>query len=135
MDALKQALRGSESRDEFKQRHKRLSKDLYACDLDFVFVTKEYPPGIVAVVDYKRPNDKVTFSEVLAYSDLFLRGIPVYIVTGDAMSGQFNIDLFVGGNHLEPRISTRRVARTNNWGDFEDWERGLRITRKEKWQP
>jgi hypothetical protein len=118
--------KGSPSRDLFKRKHKDLSKEFYACDLDFVFVTKYPLPDIVAVVDYKQSSDDVTFSEVIAYNGLVKRGIPVYIVSGDAEAGSFVISRYTGGHHKKPRYTSTEVATTSSWLEFSEWEKAIR---------
>jgi len=118
--------KGSPSRDEFKRRHKDLHKDMWATDLDFVLVEKQPFPDIVAALDYKVVGDKLTFSEVIAYNALIRRGIPVFVVSGNAADGEFIIYEYIGGNHVKPRIECERVIETKSWDEFEAWERTLR---------
>jgi 2-oxoglutarate dehydrogenase complex dehydrogenase (E1) component-like enzyme len=119
---------GSPTRDLFKRKHKDLHKSLFACDLDFVFVEKVPIPDIVAAIDYKTRNDNVTFSEVIAYNALVRRGIPVFVVTGDAESGEFTIRRFAGGHHRKPIVRYFEPAQkqVSNWREFEAWEVSLR---------
>jgi hypothetical protein len=127
---------GSPKRDRFKQHHKRLSKEFYACDLDFVLVTKTPMPDVVAVLDYKANDaERVTFAEVIAYCALLRRGIPVYVVRGDVDLGAFEIERFMGGHHREPRAQFKPVARVLNWEQFGDWERRLRDDSEATWEP
>lgn len=120
-------LKGSPSRDIFKRKHKDLNRKFYACDLDFVFVEKEPYPDIIAAIDYKKDtDDRITFSEVIAYNALMRRGISVYIVTGDAELGSFIIYKYDGGNHVKPRWDVNEVFRCNDWAGFSEWEEGLR---------
>ena len=70
MDDKTKILKGSPSRDSFKQLHKsHCPQSYYACDLDFILVAK-YPFRIIAFIDYKKHSDKITFSEVIAYNEL-----------------------------------------------------------------
>jgi hypothetical protein len=126
MDEGKKALKGSPSRDTFKRLHKDLDRSLWACDLDFVLVEKEPYPDIVAVLDYKQKNDAITFTEVIAYNALSQRGIPVYVVQGDAETGVFEISKYQGGHHRVPRYELKEVYATKSWEDFGEWERLLR---------
>lgn len=128
MDDFKKIQMGSPSRDAFKQRHKQLRGDLYGCDIDFVLVEKTPVPDIIAALDYKVEGDDVSFAEVIAYNGLIMRGIPVYIVTGDAMTGEFRIDRYTGGNHKPkpPEYHLEFVQNTTSWSDFEKWETLLR---------
>lgn len=117
---------GSPSRDLFKRKHKDLNKEFYGCDIDFAFVTKRPFPDIVAIIDYKKNHDEVTFSEVIAYNALVNRGIPVYVVIGDAEEGSFRVFQYAGGHHARPRFDLVEVATTANWAEFEEWERSIR---------
>ena len=117
---------GSPTRDRFKLRHKQLASDLYACDLDFVLVIRDPSPDVLAVLDFKTAKDKVGFSETIAYNAMIRRGIPVYIVQGDPESGKFEILQYIGGHHRQPRQELKQVATTEDWQQFEQWERSLR---------
>jgi len=139
MDDHKMNCKGSPSRDAFKQWHKLLGDELYACDLDFVLVSK-HPPGIVAVFDYKRPDDDITFSEVLAYNKLKQDGIPLYIVVGeyDPDNGkpfsEFEVYRYLGGNWAPdpPTVKKELVTLisappgTDLRYQFREWEKKLR---------
>jgi len=126
-------LKGSPSRDLFKQKHKSLASQLYACDIDFVLVDKMPVPDIVAALDYKQRSDDITFSEVIAYNALLQRGIPVFIVQGDAEQGSFVIYRYQGGNHRNPRYDLTKEAQTFGWEDFQDWEFRLRERRRKRY--
>ena len=134
MDESKKNLKGSESRDTFKLKHKTLSKTFYACDIDFMFLEKFPFPGIVAVVDYKQNADSVTFSETIAYNDFIRRGIPVYIVQGDADAGVFKIFEYVGGHHVKPRQELNAIGVTDSWESFGRWEQKIRDAYKHKYR-
>jgi hypothetical protein len=124
--------KGSPSRDTFKRNHKDLDKSFWACDLDFVLVDKTPFPDIVAVIDYKKSSDEITFSEVIAYNALLGRGLPVYIVMGDADTGNFLIYHYRGGNHKRPRYDMKEICKTANWTEFSAWERSLRERRRKR---
>jgi hypothetical protein len=118
---------GSDSRDQFKLLHKqKLDKKLWACDIDFVLVEKHPFPDIIAALDFKVSGDSISFSEVIAYNSLIRRGIPVYIVQGDQVSGVFKIQIYCGGNHTQPRYDILPIATTTGWPEFELWEQNLR---------
>lgn len=125
----KKGLKGSPSRDSFKHWHKQGPKDMYASDLDLVFVDK-YPPGIVAAMDYKTPSDSVSFSEVLLYNDLLSLGIPVYIVTSVEPFESFTVELYKGGDYkpdppiYELEAIHKDIDRTTYW----QWERTIRLS-------
>jgi hypothetical protein len=123
---------GSPSRDLFKRKHKDLGRDLYALDIDFALIEKYPYPTIVAILDYKQSQDEITFSEVIAYNSLLERGIPIYIISGDADQGAFTILKYEGGNYKKPISRLRVVHQTENWQEFEKWERGLRLHMKER---
>ena len=127
MDWFKRNLRGSPSRDAFKQWHKTLFADLYACDADFVLVNK-HPPGIVAVLDYKQPKDSTTFAEVLAYNAFINKGIQVFIVFGEEPFKKFDIHAYLGGDSVPepPDVNLRFVRTTEGKLEFAQWERELR---------
>jgi hypothetical protein len=127
---------GSPRRDRFKQRHKLLSKEFYACDLDFVLIQKTPVPDIVAVLDYKaNEGERITFAEVIAYCAMIRRGIPVYVIRGNVDTGAFDIEQFVGGHHREPRAEFKHITRVLNWEQFGDWERRLRDAAEATWEP
>ena len=139
MDDDKRQLIGSPSRDQFKRAHKELASGLYACDLDFVLVSK-YPPGIVAFLDYKRDEyDFVQFTEAIAYNDL-MDIAPGYIVMGrDPDNGPFSIYRYLLPGQWRPNppivhLSTRLLCPT--WEDYEEWEWSLRreYTKRGGWK-
>lgn len=126
--------KGSPSRDEFKVRHKLLRKELWSLDIDFLFVEKSPYPDIIAAIDYKSHGDTLTFAEVIAYNALTIRGIPIYIVSGDAETGEFEIKWYVGGHHQKPRYELVLMKTTANWKEFEAWEIELRAKRKKRFE-
>lgn len=123
---MKRDMKGSPNRDEFKRRHKDICRDLWSCDIDFMFVEKSPVPDIVAAIDYKTDDDKIQFSEVIAYNSLRRRGIPVFIIRGDSVSGKFDILRYDGGHHRQPRYTLTLVAKTEDWQGLERWELSLR---------
>ncbi len=77
MDESKKKLYGSESRDTFRWWHKNAcSNTWYGLDIDFVITDTE---KILAVIDYKKNNDSMTWTEKVAYDDLMEHGYKVYI--------------------------------------------------------
>lgn len=122
----KQQLKGSESRDMFKYMHKQTHPDHWACDLDFVLVAKFPTPDVIAVLDYKTPRDTIGFSEVIAYNAIIKRGLPVFIVYGDAEKGMFSISRYYAGNHQKPTWKLIQVATTASWDEFHKWEANIR---------
>lgn len=129
MNEATKKLEGSVSRDRFKRKHKELSGRFYGADLDFVLVQKEPIPDIVCALDYKKSYDCVTFSEVILYNALIMRGVEVFIVTGDADSGIFAIQSYLGGHHELPNYTLGEPVFTNNWSEFEAWENEQRKKR------
>ena len=120
-------IQGSISRDIFKRCHKQINKFCYACDADFILVEKS-PEGIVAYLDYKKPNDKVTFSEAIAYNE-WVKTKPVYIVEGlNPEAGPFVIKEYLGANWkpYPPIVQWGKSITVANWRDFEKWEVNLR---------
>lgn len=127
MDSATKLLKGSPSRDTFKQKHKQLSNKFYACDIDFVLVQKTPIPDIVAAVDYKSFGDSVTFSEVVAYNALIYRGIDVFLVYGDReANGPFDVYRYIGGHHHAPIARTVLVESKLTWQSLAEWEDSIR---------
>ncbi len=123
----KKNLKGSESRDDFKHMHKKLDKTFWATDLDLVLVDK-YPPGIVAVIDYKKPSDSVSFTEAILYN-LLITTAPVFIVEAiNPYVGPYTIKVYKWGSWKEfpPRIEYREVIQLADRDAYEEWERMLR---------
>lgn len=134
-DIIKKNLKGSSSRDLFKHKHKHFcSSSFYAIDLDFCLVEKSPFPGIVAALDYKKSvNDEITFAEVIGYNGLIIRGIPVFVISGEIESGSFSIYEYIGGHHKKPDYRLSFIASVASWLEFEQWEFQLRKSWKEKY--
>ena len=131
MDENTKSQRGSPSRDLFKLKHKTLAANLWSLDIDFMFVEKLPYPDIVAAVDFKNgAGDSITFAEVIAYTALLNRGIPVYIVSGDPEVGAFSIFKYNGGCHKKPTTKLELLGTTVSWKEFEAWEQRLRKGRQ-----
>lgn len=130
----KEDLQGSVSHDIFKQRHKKnMRPEFYSSDIDLMAVTK-FPHGIAAIIDYKKPADHLTFSEVVAYNDLIKKGYSVYIISSDDPShGPFDVYLDKGGNpDPEPPVPDLKFrCHCANWDELEQWENVVRIMYKE----
>ena len=128
MDDSKKNLTGSPLRDTFKQLHKaNCERSFYACDLDFILVRK-VPEGILAFIDYKRINELITFSEVLAYNGLVLVA-PLYIIRSiTPEKGPFTIDRYLSGDwRPEPPIAlVKRMVILKDWAALNLWEGTLR---------
>lgn len=127
-------LMGSRARDAFKYWHKSLGKNLPSIDLDFVFVNKAIHPGIVAVLDYKRPDDKVSYAEVLAYNQFVELEIQVFIVEAEFTDGRpfenLTVKRYLNGiikpYPQEPDVVLEVVLSNATAVGFEQWERNLR---------
>jgi hypothetical protein len=131
-----QAQEGSPARDRFKLLHKKppMRSQHYGSDLDFVLVEKYPFPDIVAVLDYKKPADVISFAEVILYNALMVRGLTVYIVTGAPDAGRFHIERYCGGHHEIPSYRLTTICRTESWAEFNNWETELRRLWQEKFR-
>lgn len=146
MDKSKEKLKGSDSRDIFKQLHReKLGNGFYASDLDLCLIAK-YPPGIVAFLDYKRLNDYVSFSEGTLYNVL-LKIAPVYVIKAELIDntiyGPFEIDRI---HHVDwkpeppnvyyysdlPVPIKEDVIICENWTELKKWESEIRIDYKKE---
>jgi hypothetical protein len=135
----KKDLKGSASRDAFKSWHKKfLDKSFISTDLDLVFVgDSSFPnrPGIVAVIDYKRPYDTISYAEVLAYNQFVEFEIPVFIVEAEYVENKpfekFNVKQYIYGAKKpipqEPDVKLKVVLENASPSEFEQWEARLRI--------
>ena len=125
MDADKRTLRGSSWRDRFKLGHKSLPTRFYAVDVDLALVEKS-PPGLVAILDYKHPNDRLTFAEVLAYNAM-TQFLPVYIIIG-LPDGPFDVFRYLEGNPAPdpPTVRLELVRTCQDWAEFAGFEAELR---------
>ncbi len=128
-DKAKEQLKGSPSRDTFKQKHKLLAPNsFYACDLDLVLIAKTPTDRIAAFLDYKRAFDIVTFSEVVAYNQLAYTA-PIYIVKGnDPATGPFVVYSYKRGDPRPnpPAVELIKVAACRSWADLVEWEQNIR---------
>ena len=129
MNSNKKLLKGSPSRDIFKQMHKTLPGRFYACDIDFVLVENR-PPYILAFLDFKLPYDSVTFTEILAYNRL-LAVAPIYIVESpNPETGPFSIRRYSSGvikaYPAKPVITLGEAETCHDWQAFGQWEQSVR---------
>lgn len=126
---------GSPARDTFKYLHKTLlPRSFFACDVDLLLVEKN-PFMITAAIDFKLPNDRITFTEVIAYNEFIKRGLPVYVVTaaGEITAEQrFGVSRYLGGDPIPtvPTTKLKPVCRGVSWDGLALWERALRRQRK-----
>lgn len=99
----RRAVKGSPTRDKFKQLHKsRLPSYMFACDIDLRWIEKN-PYGVVAELDLKvGPRDAVTFSEVIGYNDDLSLGRKVFIIHAadeEALEAyRFTVREYLGGD-------------------------------------
>lgn len=125
----KKNLKGSESRDDFKHMHKQLDSSFWATDLDFVLIDK-YPPGVVALLDYKKPSDEVSFTEAILYNLWIKRDIsPVFIIEAiNPNAGPYVVREYEWGywSKFPPDIKYKSISNLENRDAYEDWERRLR---------
>lgn len=130
MDKDKENLKGSPSRDLFKQLHKRMMpRSFYACDLDFVLISK-YPNRIVAFIDYKTTKDYPRFSEVVAYNEL-IKQAPLFIIQSkkdDIETGPFHVFQYLGGDPAPepPEVDINLVLSCLSWKELAIWEKEIR---------
>lgn len=130
MDKDKENLKGSPSRDLFKQLHKRMMpRSFYACDLDFVLIAK-YPNRIVAFLDYKNKSDSVSFSEVVAYNEL-IKQAPLFIIIckkDDIEKGPFHVFQYLGGDPKPepPEVNMNLILNCFSWTELAIWEKEIR---------
>jgi hypothetical protein len=146
MDDRTKNLKGSESRDQFKQLHKtELYSNFYATDIDLGLVEKHPVPFIVACCDFKRHGDLITFAEVIAYNQLVNAPppwrIPVYIIEAttsfvneESEYHKFNIYEYIQGDpYPDPPVVTKRLLKESlSWDELKEWEWTLRMTRRKE---
>lgn len=124
----KKNIKGSPSRDEFKQKHKELLRWFYASDADLCLVSKN-PPGVVAYLDFKLPNDEISFAEGILYNAWIKTGTPVFVIQGDPETGQFMIMrvLQVDWKPNPPIVQyDEEIYPTKDWDEYQEWEKKLR---------
>ena len=153
-------LLGSKSRDWFKWLHKQLfPKNSWALDVDLELVEKEPRPFIVARFDVKVGNDKISFSEAIAYSTLIEMPhpyrIPVYILYAnhsfkshaedESLSPEdrkrlakiyhrFTVKELISADYRPDPPKTEEIVVLENatWEDFSKWQTQLRNNRKQE---
>ena len=134
MEDWKRSLQGSESCDVFKRKHKEeCPGSYYATDGDLILIAK-FPPGVVAYIDFKKPEDSVTFTEALFYN-LCTSVAPVYIVTsGEPNEGPFEIERYLGGDWKPdpPIVDLEYVTTATDWPEYKEWEGELRDEYKKR---
>lgn len=135
-----EGIKGSPSRDLFKQLHRdheETERWFYGSDVDFCFVTKRPEPDIVAVLDYKQPADSVSFAEVIVYNSLLDAGFSVYIIEGRSSitateKEDHTFDIYQYERSPDnpvpspPEINKTVVVEGVGWTGFFDWEQSLR---------
>lgn len=130
--------------DRFKRLHKKhLPGNCYALDVDLELIEKEPFPFVVARIDFKRWDDKITFTEALSYNlmaNLYAEpySVPVYIVRTDGNlldsddDHRFSIYRVDGADFRpNPPIPKLKLMKDNlSWSEYSEWEKGLREHRK-----
>lgn len=151
MNDDKKQLEGSINRDRFKKLHKtEMDSSFYALDVDFALISKgkqrgrspEELPVIVAILDFKMPNDDLTFSEVLCYNRFIERNIPVYIIECETVDfvdvptsdHKFTIKEYLGGDYKPSYVpyDSQMIKESVGWGGLEKWEKEVRSERKQE---
>ena len=135
MDARKQQLKGSPSRDVFKLMHKQTHPQHYGCDCDFAAIEKYPFPHVAFYMDHKWHEEPITFTEIVAYNAWILTGPPLFIIRGDPQSGSFDIYRYVGGHHGKPTWTEVFVCSTANWAEYHDWEACVRKESRDRFDP
>ena len=153
-------LLGSKSRDIFKWLHKQLlPKNSWALDIDLELVEKEPMPFIVARLDFKVGNDRISFTEAIAYSTFIgmphPHRIPVYIVYADHLfkshaeneslspedrkllaknHHRFTVKKLISADYRPDPPKTEEIVVLENatWEDLGKWETQLRNNRKQE---
>jgi len=104
--------------------------------MDLILLDKDL--GVMAGIDFKTEQDKITFAEVILYNWLGEMGIPVYIVRcrdweGEAAFSNFHIQRYWGGDYAypTPNVKLMTVATGLNRDGFEAWEKSVRARRKD----
>lgn len=146
MDNAKKQLKGSETRDRFKQLHKAmLPAHCYALDSDLELVEKLPFPFIVARIDFKVEGDQLTFAEAISY-DYLLNGlpseyrIPVFIieatrafrVSEDPSDHRFTVWEIIEVDYKpEPPLrKANKLLSGLTWRELAEWEIRLREARR-----
>lgn len=112
--------------------HKRkfYGRELYGSDLDLCIVSK-FPHGVVAIYDYKRNGEGISFAEVILYNAL-VTVAPVFIIEiENPETGPFVIRRYKTGNpNPDPPAVVFFDTKTklSDWPAFIKWERELRAT-------
>lgn len=136
MSDARRAVKGSPTRDTFKQLHKsRLPRHLFAVDADLALVEKS-PFGTVALLDVKCGRDSVSFTEVIFYNDLLRYGVPVFIVQANTVDdlSRYHVTVYrYAGGDPRPNPPTCELVEPVTLSGFEQyaaWENALRASWK-----
>lgn len=136
--------KGSESRDRFKYLHKHmLGKDAWALDSDLELVEKSPRPFIVARLDFKMPNDGISFTEAIAYQTMLDVGIPVYLIEAhsefrdpesDPATHRFDIYRLDAADSRPnpPTHHGEYILHDATWDGLAVWEKALRRARQKE---
>lgn len=122
------SLAGGPRPDAFKAQHKlKLGTGYWASDLDLVLVEKA-PPGVVAVLEVKQPDEPASMAQVILLNAL-LALAPVFLLyVGDPGRGPFRVVPYLGGDWRPrpPVLDTGPPVFLIDWHSFRTWEAGLR---------
>lgn len=126
-------LTGAPRLDAFKAQHKaRLGPGYWASDLDLVLVEKA-PPGIVAVLEVKQPDEPASMAQVILLNAL-LALAPVFLLyVGDPGRGPFRVVPYLGGDWRPrpPVLDTGPPGFLADWHALRTWETALRRAYRE----
>lgn len=124
-------LKGSNSGDDFRwYRKQAYPSDWYACDGDLFLIDKT---GIICLIDYKyydtgksNRSDTITWAEIITYTDLIKKGIPVFIVEG---MPQYEMCIYkyipIDSKHYD-------LLPVDEFNDYALWEENIRLYRKRR---
>jgi hypothetical protein len=146
MDGMNQTMRdlkGSPSRDKFKQLHKKmLAQSFWALDCDLELVEKYPEPCVMARLDFKMPNDDVGFTEGIAYNWYVNLPppfrVPVFIIEAhhfdeeDTNKHRFTVKRYIQADWRPKDVlaELETVAENLTWHGLGEWEGNLRQAAK-----
>ena len=141
MDDRLQQLKGSESRDWFKQLHKQMLPSVcWCCDVDLELVDKEPIPHIIARIEFKCLGDGPTFTECIAYAEYMVKLAPVYVIyaqhkvaefcemakNGWTSHHRFIVYRLISTDYRPATWKLERVTDSLDWRGLRRWEMDLR---------
>ena len=122
------------ARDQFRRVHRYFGAGFYACNIDLALIEKYPVAGVVAYLDFKKPDDRISFTEVITYL-VHQKIAPVYLVrAADPSNGPFQIAAFVTGDwQVDPPICQVTFERTcETLAQLRQWEYSLRKAYRSK---